>query len=404
MSWNIKRTRHGHRVSGGFFISFVIGPYLIALVVPVLFLVAMDGYYLMREGAYLVSLLIRARSTERMRVQASLDPRTFSLFDRAVSIRAFAENELGLATDRNFTRYIPIDRDYLVTVVSAAGQVSFNRYYWNYPLFGRAPYRGFFSREHAEQEAARLRSEGWDVVVRQVHAFSLLGVIGDPLYSFMADYTTYRLASLMFHEKTHSTIWLRGQVQFNEELASFVEHEGALRYLRARYGDDSSEYRLAMNLREDRALFRRTIAGLRESLTDLYESERTAAEMLTEKDRIIEEFRHEFIVSYDERFATEAFRGFGRLPINNALLDLYTTYTGEIGLLYELFAAADEDLHETIQLLHRVRAWPDDPRGYIRDVLIPELLFRGEGSFSENRGSLLPGHRLESAVPSTSAE
>ncbi len=334
----------------------------------------MDGVYLLREGAYLLSLLIRARSAERMHLHAGLDPRTFSLFDRAVSIRAFAENELGLAADRNFTRYIPIDRDYLVTVVSAAGRLSFARYYWDYPLFGRAPYRGFFAREHAEQEAHRLREAGWDVVVRQVHAFSLLGVIGDPLYSFMAEYPTYRLAALMFHEKTHSTIWLRGQVQFNEELASFVEHEGALRYLEARYGGDSSEYRLAIDLRQDRALFRRTVAALRERLTELYGSEVSSAEMLGEKERIIEEFRHEFVVSYDERFLTEAFRGFGRLPINNALLDLYTTYTGEIGLLYELFAAADEDLRETIRLVHRVRAWPDDPRGYIREVLIPELL------------------------------
>ena len=309
-----------------------------------------------------------------MGVQAGLDPRTFSLFDRAVSIRAFAENELGLAADRNFTRYIPIDRDYLVTVVSAAGRLSFTRHYWNYPLFGRAPYRGFFSPEHAEREAGRLRAAGWDVVVRQVHAFSLLGVMGDPLYSFMADYPTYRLAALMFHEKTHSTIWLRGQVQFNEELASFVEHEGALRYLEARYGGDSSEYRLAIDLRRDRALFRTTVDGLRERLSALYQSDRSAAEMLAEKDRIIEEFRHEFVVSYDDRFITEAFRGFGRLPINNALLDLYTTYTGEIGLLYELFSASDYDLRGTIELLHRVRSWPRDPRGYIREVLIPELL------------------------------
>ncbi|TVQ38634.1 MAG: aminopeptidase [Spirochaetaceae bacterium] len=348
--------------------------FLLALTVPALFVAAWDGGYLVREGAYLLSLLVRSEPVERVRFSPYTDERTTGLFEATASIRAFAEQQLGLAGDRNFTRYVRTDKDYIVTVVSAAGRLSFQRYYWEYPLFGRAPYRGFFSVQHAEREAERLRNAGWDVMVRRVHAFSLLGVAGDPLYSFMADYGTYRLASLIFHEKTHSTIWLRDQVQFNEELAVFVEHQGALLYLRSRYGRDSEEYRTALAAREDRERFRAMVADLRRELDQLYRSGIDPAEMLVAKERTIEGFRYSFVKNYDSLFATETFRNFGRLPINNALLDLYTTYTGEIGLLYELFYAVGGDLPATISLLHRVRARPDDPRGYIREVLIPELM------------------------------
>lgn len=348
--------------------------FLPAAIVPILFFALLDGFYLMREGAYLLSLLVRARPVERVRFHADIDERTTALFESTAGIRTFAEQTLGLAADRNFSRYVSIDRDYIVTVVSAAGRLSFQRYYWEYPLFGRAPYRGFFSAEHAHREAERLRNEGWDVFVRRVHAFSLLGFAGDPLYSFMGNYTTYRLASLIFHEKTHSTIWLHNQVQFNEELATFVEHQGALLYLQARYGEDSQEYRTAVAAYHDRARFRAVISSLRDELEQLYRSGMPAGEMFEAKTGRIERFRYDFVQNYDNTFATETYRNFARAPINNALLDLYTTYSGEIGLLYELFDAAGSDLPATIGLLHRVRARPDDPRSYIRDVLIPELL------------------------------
>lgn len=376
-----KKDHEGARVTR--FRILIRAGFLPALIAPILFFSLWDGVYLMREGAYLLSLLVRARPVERVRFHGDLGERTAALFDSTASIRSFAEQTLGLAADRNFTRYVSIDRDYIVTVVSAAGRLSFQRYYWEYPLFGRAPYRGFFSEQHALREAERLRDEGWDVFVRRVHAFSLLGFAGDPLYSFMGNYTTYRLASLIFHEKTHSTIWLHNQVQFNEELATFVEHRAALLYLQQRYGEDSPEYHTAIAAYQDRARFRAVINSFREELEQLYRSDMSAAEMLEAKTGRIEQFRSDFVLDYDTLFATETYRNFVRAPINNALLDLYTTYSGEIGLLYELFDAAGSDLPATIALLHRVRARPDDPRSYIREVLIPELLLSVEGPDGE---------------------
>ena len=372
--------------------------FLPALIAPILFFSLWDGFYLMREGAYLLSLLVRARPVERVKFHADLDERSAALFDSTASIRAFAEETLGLAADRNFTRYVGIDRDYIVTVVSAAGRLSFQRYYWEYPLFGRAPYRGFFSEAHALREAERLRDEGWDVFVRRVHAFSLLGYAGDPLYSFMGNYTTYRLASLIFHEKTHSTIWLRNQVQFNEELATFVEHQAALLYLQQRYGADSAEYRTAIAAYHDRARFRAVVRSLRDELEQLYRSDMPPTEMFEAKTSHIEQFRCDFVLNYDNRFATQTYRNFAQAPINNALLDLYTTYSGEIGLLYELFDAAGSDLPATIALLHRVRARPDDPRAYIREVLIPELLLSVEGPDGERVLDVAPLNGLDAGI------
>jgi predicted aminopeptidase len=65
----------------------------------------------------------------------------------------------------------------------------------------------------------------------------------------MSRYAEADLADLVIHELTHATLFLKGQDQFNEELASFVGSRGALLWLEASQGRDSPGIRAE---REDR--------------------------------------------------------------------------------------------------------------------------------------------------------
>ena len=201
--------------------------------------------YLAKQGSYLLRYSVGTRSIDSLIADSSTaaDVRAFAVKVR--EIRGFAAESLGLRSNGNYTRYRQIDRDHLVDVVSACDAESFTAYLWSYPLLGKLPYKGFYERSDADAEAARLRGQGYDVIVRPVDAFSTLGFTKDPVYSFMKGYSPFELASLIIHEQTHATLFVKGQPEFNEELATFVGNEGAFEWLQAAYGGDSAEYRAA---------------------------------------------------------------------------------------------------------------------------------------------------------------
>jgi predicted aminopeptidase len=234
---------------------------------------------------------------------------------------------LGLKESKNYTKYVEIDRDYLAAVVSACAGDSFTRHEWHFPVVGSVPYKGFFDLQDARKEAARLKKDDLDVWVRGVDAFSTLGWFKDPLYSYMKKYPVHQLADLIIHELLHATVFIKGHVQFNEQLAEFVGTEGARLYVASRFGEDSPEYRAIDEGAADSAAFREYIHALIAELETLYADTSVDREAkLAEKARIIKASQERFDAEYNQRFTSENHRGFSTLPVNNAYLDLYRLY------------------------------------------------------------------------------
>ena len=217
-------------------------------------------------------------------------------------IRCFATEELGLKTGKNYTRYVELERDYLAAVVSASGKDSFKRHEWRFPIVGAVPYKGFFNVKDARKERAKLEKKGLDVWIRGVDAFSTLGWFRDPLFSFMRNYSAHQLAELIIHEELHATIFIKGQVQFNEELAEFVGSEGARLYIESRFGADSEEYLAMLRTREESGVFLDFIQKLIADLENLYSGSATREEKLEGKERIINAARENFDAEYENLF------------------------------------------------------------------------------------------------------
>jgi predicted aminopeptidase len=286
--------------------------------------------YLAKQGKYLLRDSVGARSARSLLASPHTDARTRALLLRAGDIRRYAFEHIGLKRNGNFARYKQLDRDHLVSVVSACAADSFTPFTWRYPLLGRLPYRGFYERADADREAARLAAEGWDVVVRPVDSFSTLGFTRDPLYSFMIDYTAYELASLILHEQTHATLFVKGQTQFSEELASFVGERGALDWLAGSVGPGSGEYRQALDQIADERAFEERVRGLRGALEGVYGSPVSRERKLQDKERLIAAFQSEFEREKQDRFRTEAFRAMRAPRLNNAYLSLFSLYSDDI--------------------------------------------------------------------------
>ena len=80
------------------------------------------------------------------------------------------------------------------------------------------------------------------------------------------------LANLIIHELTHATLFIKDNVNFNENLASFIGEKGAFRFLEYKYGKDSKPYQYYMQSMSDEKLFNQYILGGAKRLDSLYEN------------------------------------------------------------------------------------------------------------------------------------
>ncbi|MDR1180068.1 MAG: aminopeptidase, partial [Spirochaetales bacterium] len=281
--------------------------------------------------------------------------------ERIHDIRRFASQTLGLASNSNYTKYVELDRDYLAAVVSACAKDSFTPYEWWFPVTGSVPYKGFFDEEDAREEAASLREKDLDVWIRRVDAFSTLGWFSDPLYSYMKNYPVWRLANLIIHEQLHATVYIKGDSQFNEELAEFVGTEGSALYMIQTFGKDSEEYAAMTNREADATAYIAFIKGLIAELENLYSGPHTREEKLRQKELIIQAAQKRFTENYSLLFRGENYRGFSTLSINNAYLGNFRLYYARGDYLKSLYTRSGSDLKKFIAAAKTLGDSTDEP-------------------------------------------
>ncbi len=294
------------------------------LLVPLL-----SACYVGEQGAHYLGILARAQPLERVLADKAAPPELRALAERATRIRDFATTQLGLRETRNYRKIARVAGDNLAMVVQACAELSFERYLWSYPLVGKLPYKGFFNPDAAEKEAQARRAEGLDVIIRPVDAFSSLGWLPDPLFSFMAAYGEAELAEIIIHELCHATAFARGCDDWNEELATFVGREAAARYIAANEGEEAPDLASLRRARRDEAAFANFLRGTAAELEAVYRAPLSVEEKRARKKAVIAERAALFEQEYEKLFASERFRGFPMDKINNAYLDLYRMYEGE---------------------------------------------------------------------------
>ena len=116
-----------------------------------------------------------------------------------------------------------------------------------------------------------------------------------------------------------------------------------------------------VGLRSDRETVRQLLLELYGRLTTLYaggaSGDPEAEDLPAEKKRIIAEFQQQVAQEYDRRFSTDSYRWLSESEINNAVVDLFVTYSADLDLFYEMLALCGDSLFATIaQLRSRRRA------------------------------------------------
>ncbi|MDG5814455.1 aminopeptidase [Chitinispirillales bacterium ANBcel5] len=342
----------------------------ISLLSLLLFITLNSSCYLAKQGAYLLRYQWRAESIDRMLQDDEITDELREFLELVLQIRSFAMDTIGLKKNNNYLKYVEVERGYMVDVVMAARDDSFEMHNWWFPFFGNFPYKGFFVRTDAERQAAKLQRRGYDVHIGQARAFSTLGFFSDPVYSFFKEYSVFDLANLIIHEQMHATIYLKNQVQFNEEIATFLGNEGGLKFVKQMFGKDSDQYKSAVLALEDYDVYIDRIHSLYNELSTLYQSDLSREEKLDGKERVIEVFKENLAQNYDSLFETDNYRGLYRATINNAFIAARMTYTLDLSLMYELYEQNDHDLALTVEQLKKLRRYRGDPKEFIRRELL----------------------------------
>lgn len=188
-------------------------------------------------------------------------------------VEKFGVDSLGLKPTRNYRSFYDQHGKPLLWVVTASERYALKPYTWRFPLIGEVSYKGFFVHERADRLSNQLHAEGYDVDAYEVGAWSTLGWLSDPILSGMLRRDEGRLAELILHELTHATVYLKSNVDLNENLASFVGEEGAKRFLVAKFGAGSPQLISYLErLEDDNRLTHHLVLGAT-ALRRLYESE-----------------------------------------------------------------------------------------------------------------------------------
>jgi predicted aminopeptidase len=275
--------------------------------------------------------------------------------------RRFAREHLGLPADRQYDRYTDLGRRYVSWVVYAAPEFSVEGKTWWYPLLGSLEYRGFFSKTAADEEAARLRAQGWEVYAGGVEAYSTLGWFRDPVLNTFFRQTDAELAELIFHELTHVLLFVPGDTDFNEAFATANAEEGVRRWLAAKR-DRCALARYEAALAKDREIIR-LLLKTRNKLQSVYaDRSRSVAEMRCAKAGVFKNMRAEYAqIRARWRGDSRYDRAFSK-PWDNARLNTVATYYDLVPGFQRLLKEQHGDLESFYAEVEKMRRMNRDER------------------------------------------
>jgi predicted aminopeptidase len=191
--------------------------------------VSTQSCYTAKQGYGQLKLLTSREPISQVIEQKKEAPERIEKLVHVQNILNFSKEELGLNVGGSYQKYVKLESESVTYVLQVAHKRKLERKTWWFPIVGTQPYLGFFKKEDAMQERNKWVTKDFDTSLGGVEAFSLLGYVDDPLYSSMLDNNTLlELAETIIHECLHRTVYIKGESEFNENLADFVGRNGAL--------------------------------------------------------------------------------------------------------------------------------------------------------------------------------
>lgn len=255
-------------------------------------------------------------------------------------VKDFAEKELSLKKTSNYTTFYDQQGKALLWVVTACQPFELKPYEWELGFFGRFSYKGHFNRKYAEADSAELAKLGYDTDISQVRGWSTLGYFKDPVLSSMLTLSEGELAELIIHELTHSTVYLKDSVNFNENLASFLGKKGALLFLEKKFGKNAPQLNLYQNELYDDSLYNAFMLETTQKLKIFYKQASFQQKDFSTKKILKKKWISEQIAKLENiKFKNKTYtkEKIEKLNINNTFFMWYVRYNSKENYLQQLF-------------------------------------------------------------------
>ena len=261
-----------------------------ALAVPILTALPLSGCYVLRQSLHHNDLVNSRREVADVLVDPLTPQKTVDRLLITRRILRFAGRQ-GLNVEGAYRYFIDTREPLVSYIVEAAAPDQLESKTWWFPVIGRVPYLGFYSKTERDAQATELGAQGLDVYTSGASAFSSLGWFDDPIFSSMLNRNEADLAHLFLHELTHRTFWAPGSTKFNENLAEYVGIELTKIYL-AESGSKQDLETFNSKL-GDRDLFQNWLDRLKAELTALYDQKSvlSRSEVMKKKSDILERYQ-----------------------------------------------------------------------------------------------------------------
>jgi len=245
--------------------------------------------YGIQQGAGQISVIRNAKPINEILTDTLTSDSLKLRLQLVQEIKKYAIDSLGLNTSKNYNTLYDQKGEDILWVVVAAQKFKMETYEWKFPFLGKVPYKGYFNYLKAEKEANRMKDDGYDARISTVSAWSTLGFFKDPILSEMLNQGEGMIARLIIHELTHSTLYVKGNSQFNENLATFVGNQGAKQFLIDKYGKNSKKYQDYLGELSDIEKFSTYVLRGAKLLDSLYQnfSDETIEQKTKKKDKLI---------------------------------------------------------------------------------------------------------------------
>jgi len=322
--------------------------------------------YVLRAGYEEAKILWHRRPIVEVLSRPHLDTSTREKLELVLRVRRFAEQDLGFKVRGSYSSISEVVNPPIVYVVTAAPRTKLDPYTWWFPIIGQVAYKGYFNQAGAKKEIQSLEAKGYDTYVRPALAFSTLGWFSDPLLPPLLKYDAETLTNIIIHELFHSTFYLNGQSAFNESLANFAGHRGAIAFFTKEQGPDAPATRYAVATWESELTVSRFLATAVERLKALYSSPLSEEEKLRQREKLFNDLQEEFrhlpgSVRQNADFAT--------VRLNNAVVLQYLVYLKDLEMFERIYQQKGQDLRATLTDITEAAKQAEDPFAAVRSLV-----------------------------------
>ncbi|MDD5206455.1 MAG: aminopeptidase, partial [Desulfobacterales bacterium] len=236
--------------------------------------------------------------------------------------------------------------------VSSSPKDRLARVTWWFPVVGEMPYIGFFDVESANERKEKLLKQDLDVIISKANAYSTLGWFNDPVTLNLLDAGDVELAQIILHEMTHTTLYVKGQGEFNEGIAMLVGLAGAARFFEQKYGPAHALAIEARQAVEEERGFSLFLDSILKRLEELYGSPLGYEEKLARREATFSAALEEFnILKKDLRM--QRYSRFGSSGLNNAYLMSLALYHRHFSL-FEAMLAREGSVRSMLATLRHI--------------------------------------------------